>query len=316
MAKVLVLGDVMLDEYLWCNVERISPEAPVPICHVNRSSHVPGGAGNVAKNLASLGLEPILVGFCGTDPAADLLKDVLEQSKISASHLIQDPSICTIQKSRVLSQNQQIIRLDRESNHCEISEHLITAIKTQLKTLITDCTCIIISDYGKQVCSLDLCHFLIALSKEYQIPVLVDPKGHDYQKYSEANLIKPNFKEFQEVVQKPSPSEDEILSLGQTLITNLKIKNLLITRSEKGMTLLKNNNDRLDIAAQAQEIIDVSGAGDTVIATLAWALNKAYSIEDAARVANVAASIVIKKVGTSAIDEQELLHTIPSVLSL
>lgn len=314
MAKVLVLGDVMLDEYLWCDVERISPEAPVPICRVNRSSHVPGGAGNVAKNLVTLGLDPVLISYCGLDPAAILLKNVLRDEKISPDHLIQDDTLCTIQKSRVLSQNQQIIRLDRENSQTKISSKILTTCKNQIKKLMGDCSCVILSDYGKHVCSVELCCFTIDLAKHYQIPVLVDPKGHDYSKYTTATLIKPNFKEFQEVTQKPSPSEKEIFELGSALIEKLKIDTLLITRSEKGMCLL-NHEKRIDVAAEAQEIIDVSGAGDTVIATLAWGIEKGYSIENAARIANIAASIVIKKVGTSAIELKELLENMPAALA-
>ena len=301
---ILVVGDVMLDGYYWCDVERISPEAPVPVCKLSKTSYVPGGAGNVARNIASLGAKPILIGLCGNDEAASLLKKTLELAQVSSEYLYSNNSLKTTKKTRIIAQKQQMLRLDEEGKS-SLTKMCVDRLKERVLACIGNCDAVVLSDYGKQIGDATFCQWLVQTSKAHQKPILVDPKGNDYKKYAGATLIKPNFKEFQEAVGCHITTENDFSRLAFELKRQLEIEALLVTRSEKGMVLL-SKDIREDIYTKAQDVIDVSGAGDTVIATLAWAYSNAVSKQLAAVYANIAAGIVVSKLGTADVSYEEL----------
>lgn len=299
LARVAVIGDLMLDRFYYGKASRISPEAPVPVVNVERLEDVPGGAGNVAMNIASLGASCNISGITGQDEAAEMLKQRLNAVGVNCLfHQAADAG--TIIKSRVVSSHQQLIRLDFE-------ERFTAEVASQMQTLagqITDETeVMILSDYNKG--TLPEPQFWINAAREKNIRVLVDPKGNDFNKYRGADLITPNMGEF-EAVAGPVESEQELISKAQTLLKQLDIKAILITRSEHGMTLIRADQPEFHLPAIAKEVADVTGAGDTVISTLAAALAAGADLEYAVTLANVAASIVVSKLGTSTVSGPEL----------
>ena len=299
LARVAVIGDLMLDRFYHGKASRISPEAPVPVVNVERLEDVPGGAGNVAMNIASLGANCNISGITGQDEAAEMLKQRLNAVGVNCLfHQAADAS--TIIKSRVVSSHQQLIRLDFE-------ERFSAEVALQMQTLasqITDNTDVmILSDYNKG--TLPEPQFWINTAREKNIRVLVDPKGNDFNKYRGADLITPNMGEF-EAVAGPVESEQDLISKAQTLLKQLDIKAILITRSEHGMTLIRADQPEFHLPAIAKEVADVTGAGDTVISTLASALAAGADLEHAVTLANVAASIVVSKLGTSTVSGPEL----------
>lgn len=299
LARVAVIGDLMLDRFYYGKASRISPEAPVPVVNVERLEDVPGGAGNVSMNIASLGASCNISGITGQDEAAEMLKQRLNAVGVNCLfHQAADAG--TIIKSRVVSSHQQLIRLDFE-------ERFTAEVASQMQTLagqITDNTeVMILSDYNKG--TLPEPQFWINAAREKNIRVLVDPKGNDFNKYRGADLITPNMGEF-EAVAGPVESEQELISKAQTLLKQLDIKAILITRSEHGMTLIRADKAEFHLPAIAKEVADVTGAGDTVISTLAAALAAGADLEYAVTLANVAASIVVSKLGTSTVSGPEL----------
>ncbi|WP_297813982.1 bifunctional D-glycero-beta-D-manno-heptose-7-phosphate kinase/D-glycero-beta-D-manno-heptose 1-phosphate adenylyltransferase HldE [uncultured Methylophaga sp.] len=299
LARVAVIGDLMLDRFYHGKASRISPEAPVPVVNVERLEDVPGGAGNVAMNIASLGANCNISGITGQDEAAEMLKQRLNAVGVNCLfHQAADAG--TIIKSRVVSSHQQLIRLDFE-------ERFSAEVASQMQTLasqITDNTDVmILSDYNKG--TLPEPQFWIETAREKNIRVLVDPKGNDFNKYRGADLITPNMGEF-EAVAGPVESEQDLISKAQTLLKQLDIKAILITRSEHGMTLIRADQPEFHLPAIAKEVADVTGAGDTVISTLASALAAGADLEHAVTLANVAASIVVSKLGTSTVSGPEL----------
>ncbi|WNC69324.1 bifunctional D-glycero-beta-D-manno-heptose-7-phosphate kinase/D-glycero-beta-D-manno-heptose 1-phosphate adenylyltransferase HldE [Thalassotalea nanhaiensis] len=304
-ARVLVVGDVMLDRYWSGPTGRISPEAPVPVVKINNHEDRPGGAANVALNIASLGGQVTLSGLTGEDDVADNL-----DTNLSAMDVIckfsRSVDVPTITKLRVLSRNQQLLRLDFE----ESLHHLD---KTELNNLVEQNLrqhhLLLLSDYDKG--TLSNVSELIALAKKNNIPVLVDPKGSDFTKYRGATLITPNLSEFEGVVG-PCKDEAELVAKGQQLLIDLDLQALLVTRSEHGMTLIRANEEELHLPTQAQEVYDVTGAGDTVIATLALAIAAGSSFCEASALANIAAGVVVGKIGTSTVSEVEIAQAISS----
>ena len=314
---ILVVGDIMLDEYLWCDVERISPEAPIPIAKLNKTSLVPGGAANVANNLVHLESEVHLVGFCGLDHSAQLLKKALKTHSISDDCLVANNHFQTIRKSRILAQNQQILRLDQEDSKQKIAPQMFNQATQHIEQFIPISKAIILSDYGKNMCSESFCLWLSRKAREYDIPLLIDPKGNHYEKYKGAYIIKPNFKEFEEAINQKINSEIQLEEEGFKLIEKLNIEYLIITRSKKGMTILSANQERFDLDTEAKEVTDISGAGDTVIASLAWCLAHNVTIKEATKLSNYAAGIVVGKVGTASIKLSDInTHPIFELLSV
>ena len=297
--KVLVIGDVMLDRYWHGATSRISPEAPVPVVKVGQIEDRPGGAGNVALNIASLGTPAWLIAATGEDEAADSLQARLEAAGIYCD-FARIPGVPTITKLRVMSQHQQLIRLDHEEVFHGLSSDII---ESKTETLLDGIGTIILSDYNKG--TLQGCQQLIRMAKSRNIPVLADPKGASFEKYQGATLITPNMKEFETVVGH-CKNEQEIVTKGRLLLKELDLTALLITRSEHGMTLVRADEPELHLPARAREVFDVTGAGDTVISVLASALSSGSSLPQAAALANIAAGLVVAKLGTATISMPEL----------
>lgn len=302
--NILVVGDVMLDEYLWGNVHRMSPEAPVPIVAVERQSHALGGAGNVAANLASLGSKVWLVGVVGNDLQAAQLAELLTLTPNISPYLYPCQDRPTTIKTRIIAHGQQVLRADREERHpisTEAEEHIINWVQEQLPNLHA----CVLSDYAKGLLTEKLIHSVITLCKQANVPVIVDPKGHRYSRYQGATLVTPNLTEAHLAVE----NEDEHLILEEVadrLLGEIRTGVLLITQGARGMSLFRQGNPALHIPAEARIIYDVTGAGDTVVAVLALLLALDMDIETAARLANYAAGIVVGKVGTASVSLEEL----------
>jgi rfaE bifunctional protein kinase chain/domain len=304
-ARLLVVGDVMLDRYWFGAVNRISPEAPVPIVKVERTEERPGGAANVARNAAALGVRTVLLSVVGDDEAGRSLKTLVEREGVNAL-LHKDASIDTTVKLRVLGRQQQLMRIDFETSP---SHEVLLGKLAEYKTLLNDCDVVILSDYGKG----GLTHIaqMISLARSQNKLVLVDPKGDDYSKYHGATVVTPNRSELREVVGRWA-SETELLAKAQALREALGVSALLVTRSEEGMSLFEASGV-LHEPAKAREVFDVSGAGDTVIAVLAAMLGCGATLADAMHVANLAAGIVVGKLGTAVARPQELSAALAGV---
>ncbi|OZG74912.1 bifunctional heptose 7-phosphate kinase/heptose 1-phosphate adenyltransferase [Hahella sp. CCB-MM4] len=298
-ARVLVVGDVMLDRYWYGSTSRISPEAPVPVVKVGQIEDRPGGAANVALNIAALGSAAVLSGITGRDEAADALAQRLESAGILAD-FYQHETLPTITKLRVISRHQQLIRMDFEESFAGCDQK---GLEARVSDQLEKSGAVILSDYGKGALSDP--QVFITMSRKASIPVLVDPKGSDFGKYRGATLLTPNLSEFEAVVGH-CESENELVARGQKLIEELSLEALLVTRSEHGMTLLRRGQPELHFPAYAKEVFDVTGAGDTVISTLAAALGAGSTMEDAVALANIAASIVVGKLGTATVSGPEL----------
>ncbi|GLX84437.1 bifunctional protein HldE [Thalassotalea loyana] len=300
-AKVLVVGDIMLDRYWQGPTGRISPEAPVPVVKINQHDDRPGGAANVALNIASLGGQVSLVGMTGEDEANNALEQQLSGLAINC-HFIKQSEAPTITKLRVMSRNQQLIRLDFEDSFAEIDK---SALEDKVTELVSSHDVLLVSDYNKGTLS-DV-EKLIDIAKKANVKVLVDPKGSEFTRYQHASILTPNMSEFEQVVG-PCNSENMLVEKGQALLESLDLEALLVTRSENGMTLLRKNMDEFHLPTQAKEVYDVTGAGDTVIATLALAIAAEAEYTQASALANIAAGIVVGKLGTSTVSEAELLN--------
>jgi D-beta-D-heptose 7-phosphate kinase/D-beta-D-heptose 1-phosphate adenosyltransferase len=288
----------MLDQYLFGATSRISPEAPVPVVHIGDTDNRPGGAANVAVNLAALGASTRLLGVVGQDEPAAILEGVLTARSIDCGFLRVDDRP-TITKTRVQSRGQQLIRLDQE-NAAPLTDGALTAT---LDGSLDGAGAVILSDYGKG--ALTDVAAMIAACRAANVPVLVDPKGRDFEKYRGASLITPNQSEF-EAVAGVSGSDEELVERGLAMMASLELDALLVTRSEKGMLLLEKGSEPLFLSTQAREVFDVTGAGDTVIATLAAALAAGESLASAAALANLAAGLVVRKIGVATVTPTEL----------
>ena len=297
-AKILVVGDVMLDRYWYGSVERISPEAPVPIVQVDKEEDRIGAAANVAYNVVSLGAKASLLSVIGDDSVGRELQQLIVNSGIEA-FLHFDQEMKTTVKLRVIGRHQQLIRIDFESPP---QKEVLASLTDLFTQLLPHQDCILFSDYGKG----GLAHIstMIGLAKSANKTVLVDPKGKDYSKYAGADLITPNKSELIAVIGNWK-TEQELSEKAQNLRQSLQLKNLLLTRSEEGMTLF-DEQGTMHIAAQAREVFDVTGAGDTVIATLASLVGSGISIREAVPLANKAGGIVVGKFGTATISYEEL----------
>jgi D-beta-D-heptose 7-phosphate kinase/D-beta-D-heptose 1-phosphate adenosyltransferase len=302
-ARVLVVGDIMLDRYWSGPTRRISPEAPVPVVKVEKNEDRPGGAANVALNIAALGGKTTLLGFVGQDEAADCLAAKLASHKVH-SDLVKVADLPTITKLRILSGNQQLIRLDFEDSFSTADPAPLLA---KLDAALPDFNVLILSDYAKG--ALTCVRDIIQLARKHKVPVLIDPKGDSFEKYRGATLIKPNMLEFETIVGKVK-NEDDLIAKGQVLLQELDLEALLITRSENGMLLLRSNGAVLKLHTQAREVFDVTGAGDTVVGSLATALSAGKSLEEACAIANSAAGVVVAKLGTSTVSPQELAQAL------
>ena len=299
--RILVVGDVMLDRYWFGDVSRISPEAPVPVVRIEKREARLGGAANVARNAAALGAHAGLLGIVGADEAGTQVEQLLEGGGIH-SYLKRDEAISTIIKLRVIGRQQQMLRIDFEEPP---SDTVLRNKLMQFKTLLPDYNVIILSDYAKG--SLVNVADMIASARAEGKVVMVDPKGDDFTRYAGATVLTPNKGELKRIVGSWS-SEEQLTTKAQNLRTELKLDALLLTRSEEGMTLF-TADDKFHIPADAREVFDVSGAGDTVIATMAAMLGAGASWNEAVQTANRAGGIVVGKLGTATVTREELFNT-------
>lgn len=301
---VLVVGDVMLDQYVWGEVERISPEAPVPVVRASTRDERPGGAANVAMNLAQLGASVTLVGFAGGDPEQHRLESLLAEQGIEP-RFTAAPDAPTTTKLRILSGHQQIMRLDTECRAAHSSLEYASLLRDAIAVL-PGSAIVVLSDYAKGALTEEVCQTIICETTRHNIPVLVDPKQQDLGPYSGATAICPNLKELAVATGEPLGDPAAVLKAGQTLVRKLGLEFITATLGDKGIAVLRPES-RLHAPAVVRQVFDVSGAGDTVVAVLALAMACEVPIETAVELANVAAGVVVGKVGTVPIRREELL---------
>ena len=301
----LVIGDLMLDRFIFGNVDRISPEAPVPIVKFKKEEQMLGGCGNVIRNLNNLGIQTSLCSVVGKDSAGDLLIDQLIEKDIQISNVLRLNSVRTTEKMRIVADRQQIVRVDWDMDQfkADFVDDLIKNISGHIENIDG----VIISDYAKGVCSEVLLKKVIEISNNSNIPIFVDPKGIDWGKYTHTNLITPNIKEAETVLGKKLVNDQDFEEAGEKICTTFNIEACLITRGGDGMSFFCEDNT-FHLKSNAKEIFDVSGAGDTVISTMAAGLIMNLTYKQAAEFSNRAAGIVVGHIGTSAITTRELLN--------
>lgn len=307
--KVLIFGDLMLDEHIWSKVGRISPEAPVVIADVQRISHVPGGCGNVACNVSTLGGIPYLVGTIGADSSGDKLTKALKKLGISTNYLVRSKTRPTILKSRVIAGSQQVVRVDREDKSTlphDLSDNLL---KQALKE-IHNVDAVIISDYGKGTATDKNCAEIIKAARKIKKPVLIDPKGSDYKKYKGATILTPNLPEAEAATGIKILDEGSLRHAGESLLKTVSSQYVLITRSENGMSLFMKNKGDFHVQGIPREVFDITGAGDSVIATLALCLATGMKIQDACILSNHSGSIKVTKIATQPVYFDELFASL------
>ena len=310
--RCLVVGDLMLDEYLWGKTERISPEAPVQVVDVLREDLRLGGAGNVANSLLALGCQVTVASVIGADENGQNLLAAFDRQGIVTEGILQEEGRRTGRKTRVLASNQQIVRIDRESRE-PLSNPLERQLCGWLQGHIASFDVVLISDYLKGVLTPQVLRAIMTSARQRRIPVLVDPKGNDYRKYRGATCLTPNRKEAEIASGIPIRCQATLHEAACSLMTMAELDNLLITRSEEGMSLFSGNGETVHIPTVAREVFDVTGAGDTVLALLAFGVAGGLSLAEAARLANVAAGIAVGKLGTSIVTPTEIVATVASV---
>ena len=305
--KIAVIGDLILDKYIYGEVDRISPEAPVPIVRVIKEKYVPGGAANVAANISTLGGNPYLFGIVGDDQYKDILLRKIEEMNIPTTSIFTDNNKTTTRKTRVIGLNQQLLRIDHENTNY-IETHQEGKFINKLKE-INDLSAILISDYAKGTITKQLMLHLIQFSKENNISIIIDPKPKHKEWYAGSTLITPNKKEAQEIIGMLIETEEDFIKAGKKIVNKFD-SDVIITAGAEGMYIFEKLKEPQHIHTVAKEIYDVSGAGDTVIATLAMALSCGATLNDAAILANHAAGIKVSKIGTAPIFLEELVNVI------
>ncbi|MCX6120965.1 MAG: D-glycero-beta-D-manno-heptose-7-phosphate kinase [Ignavibacteriales bacterium] len=307
--RIAVVGDLMLDRYFWGKVSRISPEAPVPVVEVEEESTRLGGAANVANNIASLGGVPIMIGIVGNDAGGDALRKLVAEKEFPTDGIITDESRPTTVKTRVIAHNQHVVRIDHEEKtdlNADVETRVIASFERQIQSLDG----IILEDYNKGVLTQGLIASLIRLAKEHKKTITVDPKFNHFFEYQGVSVFKPNRKETEEALGRRLNVFQDIEEAAHELISRLNADNVLLTMGEKGMLLLERNGALAHVETKARHVADVSGAGDTVIATLTMAMVAGASIGEAAAIANYAGGIVCGEVGIVPIDKGGLIQTI------
>ncbi len=304
-AKILVVGDLMLDEFIWGSVSRISPEAPVPVVLVNRSSFMPGGACNVVNNVRSLSGKVYACGVIGRDQTGTMLIDELKQRAVNTEGVLTDTSRPTIKKTRIIAQHQQVVRVDREEDYL-VKGIVLKKIIHFIKKIIKEIDGVIIEDYGKGLIQPKLIKRIITLATKYKKIIAVDPKEEHFSYYKNVTLITPNQREAEIATSIKIRDDDSLKAAADKLINRLKCKALLITLGEKGMALFEKGKKTIKIPTVAREVFDVSGAGDTVAASFILARVSGATIKEAAYISNIAAGIVVGKLGVAVVTPQEL----------
>jgi D-beta-D-heptose 7-phosphate kinase/D-beta-D-heptose 1-phosphate adenosyltransferase len=323
-ARVLCVGDVMLDRFVYGQVDRVSPEAPIPVVTVDREVAILGGAGNVVRNLVALGAETCFISVIGDDPAGREVTQLVGAEMRLEPHLLVEPRRRTTIKTRFVAASQQLLRADRETV-APISAPLRAQLERRAEESLGGYAVLVLSDYGKGVLGPETAEALIAAARARGVKVVIDPKGRDYARYRGATLLTPNRRELAEATGLPSATDDEVVAAGRALIAQYGVAALLVTRSQDGMTLIESDGPVTHLTAEAREVFDVSGAGDTVIAAIAAAVGGGVPLVEACVIANVAAGIVVGKVGTAithaaeivtALQTQDLVHGESKVMAL
>lgn len=307
--SILVIGDLMLDEFVWGEVNRISPEAPVPVVVVKKQTNTPGGAANVVANLSTLGASVFTSGVIGEDKSGEDLLNLLSNYKVDTSGVFKDITRCTTTKTRIIAQAQQVCRIDRESTN-PISEDLSLAIFNYVQSICSKIDGVIISDYAKGTINSFLLSKLVPFLHSHNIAIFVDPKVNHYDLYHKVDVITPNQQEASILTGIKINSEESLFYAGKKILEDLQCSIVLITRGEEGMALFEKNKPSILIPTKAKEVYDVTGAGDTVVAvyTLSYTVCKDSYIS--AILANYAAGVVVGKVGTATVNPKELLECI------
>lgn len=316
--RVLVIGDLMIDEYLWGDVDRISPEAPVQIVAVKKEESTLGGSGNVINNLAALGAKVFAAGVIGTGRSGNILLKRLKYLKVDSGGVIQERGRPTTRKTRIIAAHQHVLRIDRETKK-EISGKTLQKIAGFIRKKIPETDVVIVSDYGKGLITKSLMAVIVESAKKHGKITMTDPKGLDYSKYSGVTMITPNRKEAALAAGVEITDNSSLIDAGTKIINSFDIGKLLVTCGKDGMTLFEKNKKPYKIKAEARQVFDVSGAGDTVIAVMGLCLASGASFRDAASVANTAAGIVVGKVGTATVSGKELTDALmprPAPLSV
>ena len=312
--RLLVLGDVMLDHYLWGRCERISPEAPVPVVDVQRESSSLGGAGNVAANLAALGAEPVLVGVMGDDPHAQQMLDAFAERGVSTRALVRDPGRPTTFKTRILAQHQQVVRADWESR-AEVDGPALRDVLDALTREIPRCEALVISDYGKGVVTRPVLELAMKLAREHKVPVAVDPKESHIDAYRGVSILTPNQLEAGYVMGRRIVDEASLMAVGWGLQERLDAECALITRGADGMSLFEKGGRYTHLPTVAREVFDVTGAGDTVVSVVALSLAAGSGYPEACYLANHAAGVVLREVGTASCSPGQLRASLVDALA-
>jgi D-beta-D-heptose 7-phosphate kinase/D-beta-D-heptose 1-phosphate adenosyltransferase len=305
-ARILCLGDLMLDRFVYCGIDRISPEAPVPVLLVQERRSSLGGAGNVARNIATLGGTAILVGLLGRDAAGDELRKLIGDAPRIVDKLLISDSRPTTCKTRYIAGHQQIMRVDEEQNHA-LDDAEQAALIAAAEDTVLEADAVVLSDYGKGAVNRNILTTVIRRAKARGIPVFVDPKHDDYRHYRGATCITPNLMELARAARMPVATDDEAIAAAKRVLGDGEAEAILVTRSEKGMLLVEASGAVHVESARAKEVFDVSGAGDTVIAVLALAHASGQKLPQAMRLANTAAGVVVGKLGTAAVELDELI---------
>jgi D-glycero-beta-D-manno-heptose-7-phosphate kinase len=304
--KIAVLGDLMLDRYYWGTVQRVSPEAPVPVVEVESESVRLGGAANVAMNIQSLGGDPVLVGLIGNDHVGQSLIEMLKERNLETRGIVVDGGRPTTIKTRVIAHGQHVVRIDNELK-ADCPDHLVSRIIDAVRYNIRDIEGIIIEDYNKGVVTAEVIRQVIAVAGKYDKIITVDPKFNNFTEYKGVTVFKPNRREVEEVLGGRLRNIDDVVSAGKRLLSMLSARNVLLTRGEAGMSLFEANGETMHIPTMAEHVQDVSGAGDTVIATLTMALAAGLGVREACVLANCAGGVVVGSVGIVPIEPSQLM---------
>jgi D-glycero-beta-D-manno-heptose-7-phosphate kinase len=307
--RIAVIGDLMLDRYFWGKVSRISPEAPVPIVEIEEESTRLGGAANVANNIASLGGIPLMMGVVGKDSGAELLRTLVAEKGFPVDGIVVDASRPTTMKTRVIAHGQHVVRIDQEIKHdlnADVQARILAVLEKQIHSLDG----IILEDYNKGVLTKEIIPLIIRLAKTNKKTIAVDPKFNNFMDYQGVSIFKPNRKETEEVLGKRLHTITDMEEAARELLKKLNAENILLTLGERGMILLERNGSLAHVETKARHVADVSGAGDTVIATLTMAMAAGATIRESAAIANYAGGIVCGEVGIVPIEKEVLLQTI------
>jgi rfaE bifunctional protein kinase chain/domain len=306
--RVLILGDLMLDRYWWGRVDRISPEAPVPVVRKQRSTIAPGGAANVACNIAALGGEPLLLGLVGADAAGQEFRTALSERGLNVDHLLVDGQRATTVKTRIIAHSQHVVRVDEENTQ-PLASSLRQQVLSCVGALLPSCDVVILSDYAKGFLVPELLREVIESARRSNRRTIVDPKGGDYSRYDGADVLTPNRMEAQIAAGFPPAHKDSSAAAARLLAT-LRVEAVLVTEGDEGMTLYERSGNPRHAPALARTVYDVTGAGDTVIATLSLALAAGAALWTAAQLANVAAGLAVEQIGTTAVTNLALCQAL------